>query len=234
MLHSALDVLYPPTCICFAATTSLCGACRIEVAPLSGPLCSACGVPFAGPGSNHLCGNCIARPPLFRQARACAAYVAAGPRQSLRDAIHLHKYGRRLWIAEPLGHLMDARSPFADDYDLVVPVPLHRDRLRWRGFNQSLLLARRLARRRFLKLLPMALERRTPTRPQVELTATERLSNVHGAFVVRQAQEVRGRRILLVDDVMTTGATVNECAKVLRHAGAQYVDVLVLARAVAG
>jgi ComF family protein len=117
-------------------------------------------------------------------------------------------------------------------YDLIVPVPLHPHRLRWRGFNQSLILARALGSTRHIKVDPFLLERTRPTVPQTQLTASERRTNVRGAFAVVAPERLAKKQVLLVDDVYTSGATVEECAKVLYHAGAVTVDVFTLARAV--
>jgi len=117
-------------------------------------------------------------------------------------------------------------------HDLLVPVPLHLRRLRWRGFNQALLLTRPLAQRCGARLDPFVLARTRPTSPQVGLDEAARRRNIAGAFAVRDPAVVRRRSVLLIDDVYTTGATVEECARVLRRAGASRVDVLVLARAV--
>jgi ComF family protein len=141
------------------------------------------------------------------------------------------KYGRDVTLAPVLGALLVERCPLPVDHDLLIPVPLDLERLRWRGFNQALALGRILAARRHRPLHPMALRRCRITPPQVGLNEAERRRNIAGAFAVRDRAAVRGRTILLVDDVMTTGATVDECAKTLRRAGARRVDVLVLARA---
>jgi ComF family protein len=138
-----------------------------------------------------------------------------------------------VWLAGPLGALLLERTPLAVGvYDIMLPVPLHVQRLRWRGFNQAQLLARPLAHAAGVRLDPYSLERVRPTRPQVELDEKERRHNVAGAFRVLRPKAVAGRRVLLVDDVYTTGATVDECSRVLLRAGAQSVDVLALARAV--
>lgn len=144
-----------------------------------------------------------------------------------------YKYNRDVSLAAPLSRLLARHCPVdLDGYDLVVPVPLHVSRLRWRGFNQALLLARRLVRGRRPGVDPFVLERTRPTLPQVELDEVERRRNVAHAFHVRRPAAVQGRRVLLVDDVYTTGSTVKECSHALRRAGAAEVDVLVLARAV--
>ncbi|MBI3785882.1 MAG: ComF family protein [Deltaproteobacteria bacterium] len=113
-----------------------------------------------------------------------------------------------------------------------MPVPLHDDRLRWRGFNQALLLARRVAGATQVSVAPFLLERTRPTQPQVELDETQRRNNVKNAFRAARPELIRNRQFLLVDDVMTTGATADECARTLRTAGARCVDVLALARVV--
>jgi ComF family protein len=117
------------------------------------------------------------------------------------------------------------------DYDAIVPVPLHLSRLRWRGFNQAVVLAKPLAAQRACPIRPMALERLRPTPPQVGLGGDERRRNVANAFRIRPGWSPTGTRVLLVDDIYTTGATVEECAKVLRRGGARAVDIAVLARA---
>jgi ComF family protein len=135
-------------------------------------------------------------------------------------------------MAPVLSAFLVEHLPLSLDADVVVPIPLHRERLRWRGFNQAVPLARAIAAARGRPVDPFALTRQRPTPPQVGLLgAGDRRRNVRGAFAVRDRERVRGRTVLLVDDVMTTGATAHECAHVLRRAGARAVDVVVLARA---
>jgi len=149
------------------------------------------------------------------------------------EAISRFKFGGVARLARPLGALLadyaDPEFPFSA-VDLIIPVPLHPRRLRERGFNQSLLLARQVGKRRSIPLNFTALHRTRQTQPQTQLSGAERRKNVRGAFEVRQAEVVGGKRILLVDDVFTTGATVQECASVLGEAGASEVHVLTLAR----
>lgn len=167
-------------------------------------------------------------------ARAAAIYDAAATEdQPLKSVLQRYKYNRDVALAAPLGRLLSRACPLdVADYDVVVPVPLHLSRLRWRGFNQASLLARRVARRQQIPVDVFALERARATRPQVELDEKQRRSNVAAAFRVVRADRIRKRRVLLVDDVYTTGSTVNECSRVLRDAGAVRVDVLILARAI--
>lgn len=134
-------------------------------------------------------------------------------------------------MAKILAAFLTERIPLPLDQDVIVPIPLHRDRLRWRGFNQALPLAHALGRAGTVPVDPFVLARCRPTPPQVGLGAGDRRQNVRGAFVVRDRERARDRSVLLVDDVMTTGATAHECARILRAAGARHVDVVVLARA---
>jgi ComF family protein len=132
-----------------------------------------------------------------------------------------------------LADLAAAFFPFGEErYDLAVPVPLHLDRLRWRGFNQSLLLAQAIGHARQIPVDPFLLERIRPTVPQTQLDENERSANVRGAFAVQNTERLKEKTVLLIDDVYTSGSTVNECARMLRRAGAAAVDVFTLARAV--
>ncbi|MEW6542646.1 MAG: ComF family protein [Nitrospirota bacterium] len=150
----------------------------------------------------------------------------------LREAIHLLKYRGKVALAATLGDLMGTAMDQLPAFDLLVPVPLHPTRLKEREFNQSLLLADRLNRRLRLPLSYDNLLRVRRTDPQTELTRSARLKNLRRAFAVRRPGDIEGKRILLVDDVLTTGTTVNECAKALRRAGAADVYVYTLARTV--
>lgn len=233
-----LNALYPAACCgCGrpAVRPGFCPSCRAEIHTPRSPLCLVCGVPFgtAG-GSDHRCERCLTRAVGFGRARACALYDAAGTAQHpLKSVLQRYKYNRDVGLARPLGQLLSERCPFvAGTYDVIMPVPLHLSRLRWRGFNQAQLLAKPLARRAGVSMDARSLERVRPTRLQVDLSEAERRRNVAQAFRVTRPECVGGRKILLVDDVYTTGATVDECSRELRRAGAASVDVLVLARAV--
>jgi ComF family protein len=239
--NAALNLLYPPSCYgcgCPTERPAFCSACEARIARPQSPLCICCGAPFqTRGGADHRCGRCVAHPPRFGRARACAIYDArdrddAGAGSDpLKALLQRYKYHRDVGLAPLLGALLARRAPLSPvEYDAIVPVPLHISRLRWRGFNQAQLLARGFAGGRAID--PYALARVRPTRPQVDLHESERRHNVAGAFQVVRPERVAGRRILLVDDVYTTGATVDECSHVLRRAGARSVDVLVLARAV--
>jgi ComF family protein len=236
--EASLNLLYPPFCCgCGerAPHPGFCDRCRARITTPQSPLCDVCGIPFAAAdGADHRCGRCLVRRPAFRRARAGAVYDAAdSANDPLKSVLQRYKYDRDLGLARPLAALLQERCPLvAGDVDVIVPVPLHLDRLRWRGFNQAQYLARRLARAAGVPVDALALRRIRPTLPQVHLDEAARRGNVAGAFRVVRPERVAGRRLLLLDDVYTTGATVNECSRALLRAGARRVDVLVLARAV--
>jgi ComF family protein len=231
LFNALLDVILPPIChICHsfipnAGSLHICPSCRDRLPLVSSPLCSICGIPFAGTGNDHRCGTCLTHPPHFDSARAHFLYEGA-----IRDLIHSFKYNRLTHLRYPLALLtLEGMSEFHDPH-LIVPVPLHRSRLRQRGFNQAVLLGRVLSRQLSLPMLPDALVRTRQTEPQIELSATERRVNVKGAFSVKRPDHVAGKRILLLDDVMTTGSTMDECAKELKKAGAEVVIATAIAR----
>jgi len=190
-----------------------------------------CGIPFDGAGTDHACGACLMHPPSFDAARAALIHDGPG-----RNLIHAFKYTNKIHLRRPLA-LLTARS-LADfvascDPGLIVPVPLHVRRLRGRGFNQAILLGEVLAREWGIPLHRQLMQRIRWTEPQINLTAEQRRDNVKGAFSVRDAAAVAGKRVLLVDDVFTTGSTVEECAKMLKKSGAGHVAVVTVARALA-
>ncbi|MCP4693128.1 MAG: ComF family protein [Desulfobacterales bacterium] len=216
----------------------LCGPCLRDFIPVSSPICTVCGAVFSSrEGGDRPCGDCLNQPKRFAMARASGVYD-----RSFRILIHRLKYQGKTRLAAPLGALLLhalARSWAPADIDLVIPMPLHHKRLRRRGFNQTHLLVRhwpragsgRDASPGAFRVAPGVLVRSRATRPQTGLGKKERRTNIRNAFRVEEAGRVDGKRILLVDDVYTTGATVNECARVLRKAGAKRVDALTLARA---
>ena len=230
-----LDVIFPPLChVCrsFIPTANelhICTGCRELMPPIVAPLCSVCGVPFAGAGTDHVCGSCSISPPRFDAARAALAYEGAS-----RDLIHAFKYRNKTHLRRPLALLtLESLSEFMQSRrpDLVVPVPLHRKKLSSRGFNQAVLLGEILSQRLQIPLDRRNLRRIRWTEPQVNLAAGDRRENVKGAFAVRDSALVTGRRMLLVDDVLTTGSTAEECARVLKASGAADVTVITVARA---
>jgi ComF family protein len=231
----ALDTLLPPRCLTCEATVEgprqLCSGCWSKLRFLSDPQCACCGTPFpfdAGPAA--LCAACIAEPPRFRKARAVLAYD-----DHSRDAVLALKHGDRTDAAPAFGAwLARAGAELMAEADAVLSVPLHRWRLFRRRYNQSALLAYGAAHAARLPVLADALQRTRNTPTQGTRSRLGRFDNVRGAFRIRPGREwrVRGKRLVLVDDVMTTGATVDACAQVLLRAGAVHVDVLTLARVV--
>jgi len=209
-----------------------CRLCWENVKRLSEHVCPRCGQPFASTitltyAAGHVCAPCRLNPPAYT--RAWALYPYEPP---LQDAIRLFKYHGKVVLAKHLGLLLEEGAGLLPPVDLLMPVPLHPDRLRDRGFNQALLLADCLNRRLRTPICYDNLVRCRPTKPQTELTRKARIKNLRRTFALLQPNQVKDKRVLLVDDVMTTGTTVNECAKTLRKAGSGDVFVLTLARTV--
>jgi ComF family protein len=232
----ALDFVLPPTCLrCRALVSdpqSLCATCWNELKFLAEPLCACCGLPFPHAlGEGVKCGACIARPPVFNRARAVLAYDDIS-----RDLILPLKHADRLEAVGIFGRWMgNAASNLIAECDTIMPVPLHWRRLAMRRYNQAAVLAHAIAKKHGLRVDTATLQRPNASISQGEMpSAHARLKNVARAFTVFDAQKdrVAGRRILLVDDVLTTGATLNSCAKALKRAGAATVSAVTLARVV--
>jgi len=228
----ALDGLLPPLCLgcrCPVADPgTLCPTCWGRLSFVSPPFCAVCGLPFeVDPGPGALCGDCLAQPHRFGRARAVLRYDSAA-----RPLILAFKHGDRLEAAPAFAAWMArAGADLLDGADLLVPVPLHRWRLLARRYNQAAILALSLARRTGVEMAPRALLRRRATPSQGHLGRAARQSNLAGAIGPGpQAARVAGRRVVLVDDVLTSGATADACARALCGLGARTVDVLTLAR----
>ena len=234
VLGRALDAVLPHQCLACGGLIGegggiLCPDCWDRVAFHSPPWCSICGLPFEfDMGAGAVCGACARRPPAYRRARAAFAYDDASRRLLLA-----FKHGDRTDAAPAYGRLLlSSGRELLSDIDWVAPVPLHWTRLFSRRYNQAALLAREVASGAGLTLVPDLLVRRRRTPPQGHMTVRQRRDNVRGAFVLGSGRDVVGRRVLLIDDVMTTGATIEACARCLTEAGAAAVDVLTLARVV--
>jgi len=213
----------------------MCPACIRSMAAVESPICVCCGLPFKSrQGDDHLCGDCMESPKRFRRARAPLVYE-----QVMARLVHCFKYQGKIQLAEPLAGLLQATFQQCweqGSIDIIVPVPLHLKRLRTRGFNQAYLLVRnwkaRGGRRPGHRIERDALVRKVATLPQSALGRTQRAVNIKNAFTLVRPDKIIDKRILLIDDVYTTGATVDECARILLQSGAAHVDVLTLARAV--
>jgi ComF family protein len=229
LLRSLLDFALPARCggcgTIVDEVDSFCAGCWRELDFLQGG-CSRCGMPLEGTEA-EICGACLASPPRLDRIRAAVAYDDISRSIALRL-----KYGRKVGLARTMSRYM---RPLVGDLPanaVLVPVPLHRSRLWSRGFNQSLIVARDLSRRTGLPVAPDALRRVRRTPALKGMGVRQRRRVVAGAFTANPSAELRGRTVVLIDDVLTTGSTANACARVLKRAGAERVDLISWARVV--
>jgi len=232
--ESLLDTLFPRRCVfCDSARVEtksfLCGECRESIRVISRPFCSQCGLPTPGLAlqSNGLCGRCLSAPPPYMRARYGVYYEG-----QLREALIRFKYYAALSLGNTLSDALTAafhRHYEATEFDVIIPVPVHRKRLFKRGFNQAVILAAKLSSKAMLPLDRRSLIKLMDTVPQARLPKAERVKNLRNSFGILDNGNVREKRILLVDDVTTTGSTITEATKTLLKAGASQVDALVLA-----
>lgn len=232
--HVALDIALPTLCVACRAPVAgagVCAQCWAKLSFIAPPYCERLGIPFVyDPGPGLLSMEAVAHPPSYRRARAAVRYDDVA-----RTLVHALKYQDRIDLAPTMGQWMArAGHELVARADVIVPVPLHWRRGWSRRYNQSGHLAKAIAERGGLPLEPWLLKRTRRTAQQIGLSKTERAANVQGAFAVPAEckPHVRGRRILLVDDVLTSGSTVDACARALLRARAAEVDVLVFARVV--
>ena len=232
----ALNFIFPPLCVScrmrVGEAHALCSSCWNAISFIEGALCAQCGSPFdVDPGSETVCAACLARPHDFARARSLFRYDDAS-----KPLILAFKHGDRLDHAPAFARWLERTGrPLFAETDLLVPVPLHRWKLWKRRYNQAAIVAERLSKMAGIPHDPLALEKRRATKSQGEMpSAKARRRNVLNAFRVPSAKAARiaGRNILLIDDVFTTGATLNACARALKRAGAARVDALTLARVV--
>jgi len=248
-LAPVISVLFPADCpVCLEPLAryhsgGICLSCWASIKVIRKPLCPKCGLPLYEPrimertnlpvnGANvGLCGRCQAKKYHFSSARALGEYSG-----SLKEIIGLYKFGKNSHLALPLSRFLmkaiegdAAFKTYCSTADTVIAVPLHRKRRRQRGFNQSFLIASEIGKQLQLKVERRVLFRAHDSIPQSELPASKREVNVKGKFGIRNARRIKGKKILLIDDIFTTGATVSECAKVLKQGGAVDVSVLTIA-----
>lgn len=231
----ALDLLLPPQCLAcdtvVAEPGRLCARCFGQMDLITDPQCMICGLPFEIAGApDRVCGACVAEQPPYTRARSAARYD-----DRIRDALLGFKHGDRADRAEGLARLVArAGQSWLNQADLITGVPLHPRRLLRRRYNQAVLIADVLARTVSGVAVPDLMQRTRATRSQGGLSGTARRRNLRAAFAINPAHavQVRDAHVVLVDDVITTGATVSECAKILRRAGAAEITVLAVARVV--
>ena len=234
LLRTASKLFFPASClVCHATLASrqdlhLCPRCLADFSLIQPPYCRCCGQIFPDTaGSNHLCSVCLTTPYYFSKARAILAY-----KEPAASLVHSFKYGgqttafstfRELW--QQTGLKNDLDRP-----DVIIPVPLHVKRLQERGFNQALLLAEILFDDQREKIRPNILKRQINTPHQTTLSGKARRQNLKNAFIFTGKERLKGKKIVLIDDVFTTGSTLNECSRVLSKAGANDIQVITLAR----
>ena len=229
LYRNVLDFALPPRCGGCGAIVdeveSFCADCWRTLEFLGSGGCSRCGIPLQATEA-ELCGACLARPPRLDRIRSAVAYDDISSSIALRL-----KYGRKVGLARTMSRYM---SPLLTDLPeaLLVPVPLHRSRLWRRGFNQSAIVAKALSKQTGLPICVEALKRVRPTPPLKGMNMRQRRRTVAGAFRANPAVELRGRTVVLIDDVLTTGSTANACARVLKSAGAERVELISWARVI--
>jgi competence protein ComFC len=231
LLETLRDLFFPLHCAECAVPIEagwLCPPCRKDLPWITPPRCETCSQPYEGTMDDFVCVNCRGRAFHFD-----CAVAPLRSRGALRELVHRFKYGRELWLARPLADFLEkglADPRLRDrDFDGVVSVPLHARRRREREFNQSEVLGRELSKRRGWPYVD-ALERLRYTTTQTHFDRQDRMQNLRNAFRLRQNARVSGKNLLLVDDIFTTGSTLDECARTLLEAGAQSICALTVAR----
>lgn len=231
-LETLVSFIYPAQCrVCenvigIESVPYVCDTCWINVDFIVPPWCEICGMP----NTEGICVNCATKPPQYGKLRTIGIYHG-----TLQHLIHLYKFEKRTNLVKHLVQLILANLPndlSFDEYDYILPIPIHKKRLRERGFNQATLLADYICKKSDNQMLTDALIREKNTSPQSSLDREARQTNIIGAFTLRNSEAIRDKKILVLDDVYTTGATVREVVKVLWNADPIEIDVLTLARAI--
>lgn len=229
-----IDFILPPRCICCGKTLNakdgVCEECFNKINFITKPHCLKCGIPFeaANSSDSKLCGLCIKdKKSTFRLSRSSMRYDDIS-----KNMILAFKFMDKTENAKVLSQWLyiAGKEIFDEGVDIIIPVPLHYTRLLKRKYNQSALLAKKLSKKTGLKVDYSSIIRCKKTRPQVEFSGKARIKNISGAFKVKYPKNIKGKRILLIDDVYTTGSTLKECAKVLKKAGAKSIDFLTVSK----
>jgi ComF family protein len=234
-LDACKDLVFPAHCLECDRRLPLkrpplfCDDCLSDISFIGSPYCTCCGLPFQSGHGQHHCSQCHVKPYSFDLARAAVLYQE--PVSSLISSL---KFNGQLTGLPTLAALAESSTGFSDlsEPEIILPVPLHDRRLRERGFNQAAVLAHAIFKKRRKKITTAILVRNRATIPQTGLSGRLRRKNLFGAFSIKQPKMVQGKRILLIDDVFTTGSTVNECARTLRKHGAEQVEVFTLCKAI--
>ncbi|MCG9129547.1 ComF family protein [Candidatus Poribacteria bacterium] len=232
VIETALTFLYPAHCkVCektigLESIPYLCGYCWDSLEFVTRPWCEICGIQ----SNEEICSECATTPPRYGKLRTIAFYGTI-----LQKIIHLYKFEKKRSLAKYLSDLMIRHLPNDcnfDEYDYILPIPIHKNRLRERGFNQSILISKGISKEIGIDICTDALVRSKNTSPQSSLARDARQSNIVGAFEIKNKKLIEGKRILIFDDVYTTGATVNEAVNMLWNEDPLEIDVLTLARTV--
>lgn len=234
MFEDISAVFFPPSCgFCdepiHHRTSLICDACRDSLGAVPSPFCDTCGRPFTAAAleGSHVCGGCLSSPPPYRKARFGVAHAG-----TVRRALIAFKYSGQIHRRPALGSVfIETFDRFfaAGDFDVIVPMPIHPRQLIQRGFNQVILLGATLSRHTRIPMCRTVLRKIKDTPPQVGLPRSQRLKNVKGSFGTTGNERIRDKRVLLIDDVSTTGSTISEASKTLMRSGAHSVEVMVLA-----
>lgn len=230
-IETVISFIYPAQCrVCdnvlgFESIPYVCDTCCNNIDIIVPPWCNICGIP----NTEDVCDNCATKPPQYGKLRTIALY-----RGTLQQLIHLYKFEKRTTLVKYLAHLITTNLPndiSFTDYDFIVPIPIHKKRLKERGFNQTTLLANHISKITDNQVETNSLIRKKNTSPQSSLDREARNTNIIGAFQLLNSDIFYNKQILLLDDVYTTGATVQEAVKVLWNADPKEIDILTLARA---
>lgn len=228
VLRKIISIFFPENCrLCGSITSEkkyLCPSCTSQICFISEPHCTVCGIPFQGETHSHPCARCLKNAPEFSWHRSRTVYS-----DQVAHLVHGLKYGAKLDVLNLLGDWLMHYQYLLEGSDFLIPVPLSIDRLRGRTYNQSLELARNLSRRMGIPVLAQGLQKNKVTPPQTTLARAERLQNLKGAFIWTGNQNLEGKKVVLIDDICTTGSTLSECARTLQLQNPREVGALTIA-----